>query len=132
MKEMRWRQRFENYEKSYHLLHKYSNNDLRSELELAGFIQLFEMTFELSWKVMKDYLENEGYILKSPRDTIKQAFRSGLIRAGHDWIEALTSRNETTQTYDEEKIVSLIEEIRTRYLPLFSELHEKLSEERTR
>jgi hypothetical protein len=29
------------------------------------------MTFELAWKVMKEYLEAEGYIVKRPRETIK-------------------------------------------------------------
>ncbi|WP_256359146.1 nucleotidyltransferase substrate binding protein [Candidatus Marithrix sp. Canyon 246] len=27
-------------------------------------MQFFEMAFELSWKLLKDYLENEGYIIK--------------------------------------------------------------------
>jgi hypothetical protein len=34
------------------------------------------MTFELELKVLKDYLEADGYIVKSPRETIKQAFKN--------------------------------------------------------
>lgn len=65
LKDIRWRQRFENFEKSYKLLEKYSNKELNNELERAGIIQFFEMTFELSWKVLKDYLEAQGYVVKS-------------------------------------------------------------------
>jgi len=62
----------------------------------------FEVTFELSWKLMKDYLEAQGFQVKSPRETIKQAYQSGLIDNGHVWIDTLTDRNLTVHTYDEE------------------------------
>ncbi|WP_294377501.1 nucleotidyltransferase substrate binding protein [uncultured Clostridium sp.] len=62
LKEIRWKQRFENFEKTYKLLEKYSEQTITNELEKAGIIQFFEMAFELAWKVLKDYLESEGYI----------------------------------------------------------------------
>ena len=96
LKEIRWKQRFENFNKSYTLLKKYSSGPIVTELEKAGIIQFFEMTFELGWKVLKDYLESEGYIVKTPRDTIKQAFQVGIIENGHVWIDALSNRNLTT------------------------------------
>ena len=37
------------------------------------------MSFELAWKVLKDYLEYEEFEVKSPRQTIKQAFQIELI-----------------------------------------------------
>ena len=86
LKEIRWKQRFENFDKSYKLLKKYSHKPIVTELERAGIIHFFEMTFELAWKVLKDYLESEGYIVKSPRETVKQAFQIGLIDNGHVWI----------------------------------------------
>jgi nucleotidyltransferase substrate binding protein (TIGR01987 family) len=83
LKDTRWRQRFENFERSYKLLKKYSNQEIKTELERAGIIRFFEMTFELAWKVLKDYLESQGYMVKSPREAIKQAFQIGLIAEGH-------------------------------------------------
>ena len=129
LKEIRWKQRFENFDKSYKLLKKYSNQEITTELERAGIIQFFEMTFELAWKVLKDYLESEGYMVKSPRETVKQAFQIGLIDNGHVWIDALSNRNLTTHTYDEELALKMTSEILDAYLPELDKMYEKLSKE---
>ena len=129
LKEIRWKQRFENFDKSYKLLKKYSNQEITTELERAGIIQFFEMTFELAWKVLKDYLESEGYMVKSPRETVKQAFQMGLIDNGHVWIDALSNRNLTTHTYDEELAIKMTSEILNAYLPELDKMYEKLSKE---
>lgn len=129
LKDTRWRQRFENFEKSYKLLEKYSKQELKSEIEKAGIIQFFEMTFELAWKVLKDYLEAQGFIVKSPRETVKQAFQIGIIEEGHIWMDALSKRNLTTHTYDEAFAEKLVGEIKQLYFPIFKSLYDKLSEE---
>lgn len=129
LKEVRWKQRFENFNKSYKLLKKYSNEPIKTELERAGIIQFFEMTFELAWKVLKDYLESEGYIVKSPRETVKQAFQIGLIENGHIWIDALANRNLTTHTYDEELAQKMIKEILDDYLPELENMYNRLLKE---
>lgn len=129
LKEIRWKQRFENFDKSYKLLEKYSKKTITTELERAGIIQFFEMTFELACKVLKDYLESEGYIVKSPRETVKQAFQIGLIDNGHVWIDALSNRNLTTHTYDEELANKMTSEILNDYLPELEKMYDKLSKE---
>ena len=75
------------------------------------------MTFELGWKVLKDYLEAEGYIVKSPRETVKQAFQVGIIDNGRVWIDAVWNRSLTTHTYDEELANKMTQEIIKIYLP---------------
>ncbi|MGL5149813.1 MAG: nucleotidyltransferase substrate binding protein [Clostridium sp.] len=129
LKEIRWKQRFENFDKSYKLLKKYSNQTITTELERAGIIQFFEMTFELAWKVLKDYLESEGYTVKSPRETVKQAFQIGLIDNGHVWVDALSNRNLTTHTYDEELAKKMTKEILEAYLPELESMYNRLAEE---
>ncbi len=129
LKDIRWKQRFENFDKTYKLLKKYSTTPIHTELERAGIIQFFEMTFELAWKVLKDYLEAEGYSVKSPRETVKQAFQVDLIDNGHIWIDALSNRNLTTHTYDETLANKMIQEILESYLPELEKMHEKLSKE---
>jgi nucleotidyltransferase substrate binding protein (TIGR01987 family) len=129
LKEIRWKQRFENFEKSYKLLKKYSSEKINTELERAGIIQFFEITFELSWKVLKDYLESQGYIVKSPRETIKYAFQIGLIDNGHIWMDALSNRNLTTHTYDEKLAQKMTCEIIEFYLPELEKMYIKLLKE---
>ena len=129
LKEIRWKQRFENFEKTYKLLKKYSSQSISAELEKAGMIQFFEMAFELAWKVLKDYLESEGYMVKSPRETIKQAFQIGLIDNGHVWIDALSDRNLTAHTYDQELASKMTHEIISIYLPELEKMYDKLSKE---
>ncbi|MTW86031.1 nucleotidyltransferase [Virgibacillus dakarensis] len=128
-KEIRWKQRFENFSRSYKLLDKYAEKPIETELERAGIIHFFEMTFELSWKVLKDYLEMQGYKVSSPREAIKQAFQIDLIENGHVWMEALTKRNLTTHTYDEEMAKEFVEEITVVFLPEFKLLYERLLKE---
>ena len=123
LKEIRWKQRFEKFDNLYKLLKKYSNQEITTELERAGIIQFFEMTFELAWKVLKDYLESEGYMVKSPRETVKQAFQIGLIDNGHIWIDALSNRNLTTHTYDEKLATKMTSEILNAYLPELDKLY---------
>lgn len=128
-KEIRWQQRFINYEKSFKLLEKYTQQPITSDLEKAGIIQFFEVTFELAWKVLKDYLEANGYIVKSPREAIKQAFQIDLITNGHHWMDCLSKRNLTTHTYDEAFATQFVEEIKTIYTPLFKALYDTLAKE---
>lgn len=128
-KDIRWRQRFTNFEKSYKSLSKYIDIPIETELERAGIIQLFEISFELSWKLMKDYMEYQQLIVKSPREAIKQAYQIELIDDGHIWIDALADRNLTVHTYDEELAKKLVEDISTIYYPQLKKLYEKLVKE---
>jgi len=64
-----------------------------NEIELLGLIHCYEFSFELAWKTMKDYLEENGYEINSPRSAIQTAFTSELIDNGHLWLEALENRN---------------------------------------
>ncbi len=75
---------------------------------------------------MKNYLEQEGFEVKSPRATIQTAFQIQLITVGHGWIDALEKRNLMAYTYDEEKAHEAETLIRKKYYPLIHELYFKL------
>lgn len=92
-------------------------------IERAGLIQFFEMAFEQSWKLLKDYQEAEGFTIASPRQAIKQAYQSGIIADGHAWINALEDRNLTTHTYNEQTADIVEQKIRNAYFPLLKSLH---------
>ena len=122
-RDIRLKQRFANFKKALHFLEKAILIKHPSEIERAGLVQFFELSFELSWNLMKDYLEEIGYSdLKSPRDSIKKAFEIELISDGFSWLEALKNRNETSHIYDEVTAEKVIFEIKNSYLPLLKNL----------
>ena len=120
--DIRWKQRFEQFKKAFALLESATAIKSPTVVERAGLVQFFEMAFELGWKLLKDYQQAEGFDVTSPRDAIKQAFQSGLVTAGHDWINALEDRNLTTHTYNEQTAVAVVQKIRDTYHPLLVQL----------
>lgn len=127
-KDIRWKQRFQNFESVYQKLAEASDLKSYSEVERAGLIQFFEFAFELAWKTVKDYLESEGYLAKSPKETLKQAFQIGLLPDGHTWMEALGDRNLLAHTYDEKTSLKVQKLIKEKYFPVLKDLYHRLKE----
>lgn len=127
--DIRWKQRFKNFEKAMGHLENALAIDDPDLLQKAGIIQFFEMSYELAWNVLKDYLEEQGFIdVNSPRSAIKKAFEIGLIENGHVWMNLLLDRNLTAHTYDEEKATEVEELIHERYFPLLMQLYQNLKQ----
>ena len=120
--EIRWQQRFQNYQSSLPVLRRACTKTEFTDLERAGLIQLFEVAFKLGWKTMKDLLEYGGFDLKSPREVLKQAFASGLIADGEGWILALDGRKMFAHIYNEGIAKASINSITTRYLDCLNAL----------
>ena len=98
--DIRWKQRFQNYKNVLSNLKKSMEIENLDIVQKAGLIQFFEITYELAWNLMKDYLQEQGYIdVKSPRNAIKRAFETELISDGHKWLELLNDRNLTAYSY---------------------------------
>ena len=118
--DIRWKQRFENYQKALFLLSDALKEgaDKLSLLEKEGTLQRFEFTFELAWKVMKDYLEEDGVVISplTPKNVIKQAFISRIIENGQVWIDMLLSRNLMSHTYDSIKFEVIAKDVEIKYL----------------
>lgn len=125
--ELRWQQRFQNFSRSFLFLEQSAVLDSPSVIERAGMVQFFEVTFELSWKVLKDFLEEEGFTVKSPRDAIKTAFQYGYIEDAGAWLEALKDRNLSIHTYDEATAQRIESNIKQRYYPLLKVLYVEFS-----
>ncbi len=126
--DIRWKQRFSNFTKALNLLENALKIEQPDIVQKAGIVQFFEMCSELSWKVMKDYLENQGFNeIGTPRNAIKKAFEIGLIEDGHAWMGLLVDRNLSVHTYDEEQANNLDLLIHTKYHPLFQKLNTQLS-----
>ena len=122
LKNIRWRQRFQNLNKAFEQLQRGLLIKTPSDIEQQGIIQSFEFTFELSWKTMKDYLESQGVACQFPRDVIKQAFQYRLISAGEIWLDMLGKRNLLSHTYDEKIASEAYRSIKCEYAPQIKEL----------
>jgi len=127
--EFRWKQRFEHYQSALTelkaALAPRELDNAFSTLERAGLIQLYEVSFELAWKTLKDMLFYEGFEVNSPRSAIKQAFALGIIKDGEAWLVALEGRNLFSHVYSGELAEKAIENIRL-YTPLLIALEEVL------
>ena len=127
--DIRWKQRFQNFSKALDYLDtalKIENPDI---IQKAGTIQFFEMSFELSWNLVKDYLEEQGFVdVKSPRTALKKAFEIGIIENGHDWMDLIIDRNLIAHTYDEQKATEMKLLILNKYFPILKALHQYFNE----
>ena len=128
-KEVRWQQRYQNFEKAYKQFHTAIVDFHKlSTLEKEGLIQRFEYTFELAWKTLKDYLEAQGVIVNFPREIIKSAFHHGLIQNGEVWMDMLEKRNLMTHTYNEERFNLAIRKIKDEYYTSITQVYKDLGE----
>jgi nucleotidyltransferase substrate binding protein (TIGR01987 family) len=127
MNPLRWKQRFDNFERALALLQEGARRPLKSlsDLEKEGLVQRFEYTFELAWKTTKDYLEFSGVTLDqdTARCVIKQAFAARIIADGQLWIDMLEHRNVMAHAYDRERFEAAVGAIRERYVGALAELH---------
>ena len=127
--DIRWIQRFDNFNKALEQLTKFINEDSLNELEEQGLIQSFEYNYELAWNTIKDYFENQGEtgILVS-RDAFRLAFKIGLIDNGEIWMKMIASRIQTTHTYDKKIAKEVVESIINIYYDEFISLQKRLLE----
>lgn len=128
--DIRWKQRFQNYKKALSCLNsavELAKTRELSDLEKQGLVQSFEFTHELSWKVLKDFLEEQGDTgILGSKDAVRRAFNRGIITDGEIWLEMVESRNFSSHTYDETKADEICSAVKEKYIPLFNALKEKL------
>jgi nucleotidyltransferase substrate binding protein (TIGR01987 family) len=73
--DIRWRQRFSNYQKALAQLARFTQQSQLNELEEQGLIQCFEYTHELAWKTLKDFLAERGNTdIFGSKDATRTAF----------------------------------------------------------
>lgn len=131
--ENRWLQRFQNYQRALtHLDQALKSTEDKeigefSDLEIQGTIKCFEMVFDLSWKTLQDYLDEQGYEMKGPKNILEQSFKDNLIKDGEEWAKMLDSRNKAAQTYDSDLASEILEKIRNSYYFLFDDLDKVLT-----
>lgn len=150
MANIRWEQRFSNYNKALNKLSEaieYIKNQLKEnevaiesddsedvleEIIKEGLIQRFEYTYEMAWNVMKDYALYQGNSeIAGSRDAIRYAFSTKLIENGDMWMDMIKSRIKTSHTYNEETANEIYLKIINEYYFAFLKLQEIMEGKRT-
>ena len=128
----RWEQRLESYHKALSRLAEIVNaSKLRAlnDFERDGLVQRFELTHELSWKLMKAYAEYQGYDgIGGSRDATRKAFELNLIPDGQIWMDMIKSRNETSHNYNGDIACDVVDNILNVFYPELTAFYYKMNE----
>jgi nucleotidyltransferase substrate binding protein (TIGR01987 family) len=131
--DIRWQQRFANFCQALDQLETFFQPPELNERERQGLIKAFEYCFELGWNTLPDLLMAEGNAdLIGSRDTLRLAFRVGLIRDGESWLRMVQDRNLTSHTYNRVTAEQVSGQVALSYLPCFRELRQTLELRLTR
>ena len=100
-----------------------------NEIYRMGIIGQFNLTFELSWKALKDVLSLHVIAeaaTGSPREIFKAAYALGWLKNEAVWLDMLKKRNIAIHVYDEERARTVTSLIFAEYLQPLQELREEL------
>lgn len=114
----RLEERIENFNRAFEILTNAKNaytQDKENILMHMALFQAYEVCFELSWKVLKDYLAENGLPVYLPKEVIKEAFNKNVIENGQIWIDMLDARNAASHEYKMDKINLILDKISTTF-----------------
>lgn len=123
--EEKFYRRFESFKNLLDALNEAKTRDLSDSFVLSGTGAKFSITFDLSWKVMKDIIVGyhmvSDFATGSPREVLRKAFAVNLI---YDdvWMEMLKVRNEISHDYDGKVMEEHCNKIVNVYIDKFYEL----------
>ena len=123
----KFNRRFMSFCNSLDALAEARQRDLSDSFVLSGTSAKFSITFDLSWKVMKDilvqYYAITGFVAGSPREVLRESYKANLI-SDEFWMEILKVRNELAHDYDCEIVKEYCNTIVKEYIDLFYEFEE--------
>lgn len=127
--EDRFINRYHTFCKSLKNLEKSRTADPKADFVPEGTVLNFNLTFDISWKVMKDILVKKlgvlDFAIGSPRETLQQAFVNRIID-DDQWMQMLRVRNQLAHDYDGSFAAERFQDIINVYYPLFENLKEKI------
>ncbi len=95
------------------------------DIYLDLVVKRFEFTFEMSWKVIKRYLDFTGIGCLNPRTCFKEAFSQGLIEEEDTWLDMIEMRNLSSHVYDEDEIKEILDRLDS-YKRAFTKLKQNI------
>lgn len=93
-----------------------------------GVIQRFEFTIELTWKSLREYLEDQGADMRGivfSKQVFKAVYAAQIIIDQQVWLDMLASRNITSHMYDDAQAAQVVADISGRYIGPFTALAER-------
>ena len=91
-------------------------NEPYSKIVRDATIQRFEYTFEIIWKLLKEFLyHKEGIVCNSPKSCFRESFSIGILEEEEtiSFLQMTDDRNLTSHPYDEEIAETLYKKLRT-------------------
>ena len=117
--DIRWYQRFENYQKAliqFNKIISLSKKKELSDVERDALIQRFEYTHELAWKTMQDFFKDRGERkVFGSKDATRLAFNNDIIENGQSWMDMIDDRNLSSHVYNEDIADLVIQHILDSY-----------------
>lgn len=107
----------------------YNYEEPYDNVVLTGLVGLYEITFEQSWKMMKEILENHGYeegATGSPKIILKTAYKAGMIKDEKLWLRALQARNNVTHSYNQKIALGIVNDAKNEFYKMFVTLKEEI------
>ena len=107
-----------------------SNRESADEIYRMGIIGQFHLTFELSWKALREVLLLHGVNAAasgSPREIIKAGYQFHFLNDENVWLDMLKRRNMTTHIYNETLADELVALIFEKYIAEFKNLRDELN-----
>ena len=107
----------------------YNYEEPYDNVVLTGLVGLYEITFEQSWKMMKEILEIHGFAegaTGSPKMILRTAYKAGMIKDEELWLSALQERNNVTYSYNRKIAMEIITQAKQKFYKMFCELTEEI------
>ena len=123
----RLEERIENFNRAFELYKRMYNmhiNNKDDEAYRLAMAQCFEIVFEISWKLMKDYLKIKGIDEPTtPNETFKSMFATENLPNAQIWIDMTKDRNFSSHEYNIKKFDEIIEKIDTIYYDVMNKFY---------
>jgi nucleotidyltransferase substrate binding protein (TIGR01987 family) len=123
--------KFINLQKAYTRLQEACQvYDGQNDMIRDSVIQRFEFSYELSHKVLCEYLKYEGVTLPNtfPRTIYKKAYVNGILTDEKVWLQLLEDRNATSHMYSEKLADEIARRICNLYVQAMGELVAQLKD----
>lgn len=126
----KYMRRYESFKKSLAALKEAAERDPSDSFVLSGTMAKFTITYELSWKVMKDILQQyygiSDFVAGSPKEVLRKSFQTNLISDERAWMAMHELRNQIAHTYEDAELLIYFNQIVDCYTAVFEKLQEQI------